>query len=427
MAKDPRPNVVLIILDTLRADVLGCYGSTFGATPELDAIADEGVRFASVIAPSSWTRPSIGAMLTGLEPRRLGLYKEIDEILASEFLTLAEVLKRAGYATFGMTANPNLNALFNFQQGFDEYVDSHVVFGGMGPESDAVAHRTAKLAPAREIYAAAQRFARSHDESPCYLQLVVMEPHEHFRGDKRLSRTEFDDLFTDTKIPNYLRATRQVSLDTADFINELRALPGWNNTLFVLISDHGEGLESHPGVPGSKFHGRLLYESHVMVPWILYHPGSQLPQGTIVEHPVRILDFFPTVLDYLHIPVPQGLDGISLLPLLNGGTVPMPPYFVTETEFARHNKIAVYTDAWIYIENRDAHESLNPRELQQRGGGENGALTDLLATNAAAAAPLREYLERWEEEHPKSPPTRPDTPLSDDERQQLESIGYLKE
>lgn len=426
-AKDPPPHVVLIILDTLRADVLGCYGSTLGATPELDAIADDGVRFASVIASSSWTQPSIGAMLTGLGPRRLGLYNDENEMLADKFFTLAEVLKQAGYATFGMTANPNINSFFNFHQGFDEYIDSHVVFDKMDHESGDVSWRKAKLTSAREVYAATLRFARANTRSPCYLQLDVMELHEYFRGEKKLTRPEFAGLFTDTKTPDYLQAARQVSLDTAAFIEELSVLPGWENTLFVLVSDHGEGLDSHPAVPRSDRHGNLLYESQVMVPWILYHPGFARFQRTVVKDPVRILDFFPTVLDYLRVPIPNGLDGVSLLSLLDGQPVPMPPYFIAETEFHKSNKIAVYDDEWIYIENRDAHKTLNPRELQQRGGGENGALTDLLASNAAAAAPLREYLAQWENDHPKSPPTRQNATLSNDERQQLESIGYLKQ
>ena len=129
-----QPNVVLIIIDTLRADQVGAYGSAAGATPELDALAARGVRFDRVIAQSPWTRPSIGAMLTGCYPRTLGIYDEMDQALDGRFTTLAEALKAAGYTTLGVHSNPNINAFFNFDQGFDAYIDSEVWYGFMHPE-----------------------------------------------------------------------------------------------------------------------------------------------------------------------------------------------------------------------------------------------------------------------------------------------------
>jgi arylsulfatase A-like enzyme len=111
------PNVVLIIIDALRQDKLGAYGFSEETSPEIDRMARQGVRFDSVIAQSSWTRPSIGSMLTSQYPRTLGIYKEKDEVLPHDAVTLAEVLKEAGYTTIGATANANINSSFNFQQG----------------------------------------------------------------------------------------------------------------------------------------------------------------------------------------------------------------------------------------------------------------------------------------------------------------------
>ncbi|MBI4878373.1 MAG: sulfatase-like hydrolase/transferase [Planctomycetes bacterium] len=119
-----RPNVVLVIADTLRADALGAYGNRLAASPELDAIAAAGVLCERVVAPCSWTRPSIGALLTGQYPRTLGLYEEEDEILKESCRTLADRLRDLGYATYGATANPMINAAFHFDQGFDVYLDS---------------------------------------------------------------------------------------------------------------------------------------------------------------------------------------------------------------------------------------------------------------------------------------------------------------
>jgi arylsulfatase A-like enzyme len=118
--KEP-PNVVLIIIDTLRQDKLSAYGFPEETSPEIDRMAEQGVRFDRVIAQSSWTRPSIGSMLTSQYPRTLGIYKEMDEVLPDDFVTIAEALKEAGYTTIGATANANINTSFNFQQGFDHY------------------------------------------------------------------------------------------------------------------------------------------------------------------------------------------------------------------------------------------------------------------------------------------------------------------
>jgi arylsulfatase A-like enzyme len=131
----PKPNIVLIIIDTLRADKLGCYGSPVEASPEIDELAREGLVFQKVITQSSWTRPSVASMLTSLYPRTLGIYKEEWDVLPDEFLTLPEILQQNGYYTVGLTANPNINRTFNFHQGFDDYSDSTVIFPWMKSEA----------------------------------------------------------------------------------------------------------------------------------------------------------------------------------------------------------------------------------------------------------------------------------------------------
>ena len=147
-AREEPPNVVLLIVDTLRADKLGCYGFPADVSPEIDALAAQGVLFEHVVAPSSWTRPSIGALVTGRHPRSLGIFKEQNGILPDAVPTLAEVFAKAGYTTIGITANPHLNRSFNFHQGFDHYFDSDVVYSFMAPTAG-----TARPAPRRRVMA----------------------------------------------------------------------------------------------------------------------------------------------------------------------------------------------------------------------------------------------------------------------------------
>ena len=120
-----------------------------------------------------------------------------------------------------------------------------------------------------------------------------MEVHEWNRKEKSLNREEFASLFSEERSREYLRALRQVSQDIGAFVERLLALPGWQDTLFIITSDHGEGLNSHPDIPESKYHGRLLYESQIMIPLIFYHPKRSLVAKPI-DRPVRLLDIMPT-------------------------------------------------------------------------------------------------------------------------------------
>src|SRR4030042_4918019 len=157
----PRPNVVLIIIDTLRADKLGCYGFPDETSPEIDRFAENGILFKRTIAQSSWTKPSIGSMLTSLYPRSIGIYKEKFDILDDKYLTLAEVLKENGYFTLGVTANPNINSIFNFNQGFDHYIDSDIIWDWMKQEEGNELYSANILPDSRIVFDKALNLAKT--------------------------------------------------------------------------------------------------------------------------------------------------------------------------------------------------------------------------------------------------------------------------
>lgn len=431
--KAGRPNIVLVVVDTLRADALGSYGATSGATPELDRLAAQGVLFERVVAPCSWTRPSMGALLTGLYPRSLGLFVERNQILPRRVTTLAEALHEAGYTTLGATANPTVNSVFNFHQGFDRYDDSLTVFDHVPTRGEHRDYDRDRLASAVQLFDVVLDAVRGGTDFPYYLQLDVMEVHEYGRGALSLTRDEFAARFEGQPNGSYRAAVAQASRDVDAFVRTLSALHGWGNTLFVLTSDHGQGLDSHPGVALSSSHGLLLYESNVLVPLIFYQPrggvGPNGKSGRRVSQPVRLLDVTPTLLDLAGVPVPAGLDGRSLRALLGdtGEAVDLPPYFVTETYFRKPvDKQAVYAGPWTYHRNNDGQRGTDLRELQRAGVAERGRATNEREGHPDVAEALDAYLEEWLALHPKAEPTPFETSLSEDEVRQLKAIGYLE-
>ena len=426
-----RPNLVVIIIDTLRADRLGAYGFGNDASPELDTYAHGGVRFASVFASSSWTRPSVGALLTSLYPRTLGIYDEEGHALNESFTTLPEVLREHGYWTLGATANPNINSSFNFDQGFDHYIDSNVLWEWMPEEPGKKLETEQALHSGTKLYQALEAQLSRVEHRPFYAQVTVMEVHEASReyaagSDPSDPAAEEAEPSPEETERRYFEAVQQASREAHAFIRTLSALAQGEQTLFVVTSDHGEGLSDHPQVGRSRRHGLLLYESQLRVPLILYSTAGDLPAGRVIETPVRLLDLMPTILDYAAVPAPDGIEGRSLLPLLRDedASVDLPETFVAETRFRRHNKIAAYAKEWKYIENRDGHRGTPPRALHRMGVKEDGLRTDRAPGYAAVVDRLASWVRAWEEAHPQAAPTAPDTPLSDSEIAQLESMGY---
>jgi len=407
----------MIIIDTLRADKLGCYGFSENISPQIDRIAENGVIFKKVISQSSWTRPSIGSMLTSLYPRSLGIYKEKYDILHDKYLTLAEILRDNGYSTLGITANPNINSVFNFDQGFETYVDSKVVWGWMKSEKGKKKDLKGinPLQDSKKIFKSALKMVKSVS-NPSYLQINIMDVHEG----ARLAKGGF-------KKRNYLRAISKVSANIDKFIKKTLSVSGWEDTLFIITSDHGHSFAGeHQGVKRMTHtgHGDLIYECQVSVPLLLYHFGKL--KTAKIKKPVRLLDLMPTVLDYLDIPLPENIQGKSLLHLINkDGSVDLPPNFITETNWRKINKVALYSNEWKYIENRDGQTGTNKNELQPMSVSENGIETDKINENVEIGKRMKESLDLWEKSYPKLPRTSTRQQISPAEVEQLKSLGYL--
>ena len=421
------PNLILIIVDTLRADQLGVYGGPEGVSPEIDALAAHGVRFARVIAPCTWTRPSIGAMLTSRNPRALGLYKESQEMLAGRFPTLAEALRARGFATLGVTANPNINSYFGFDRGFDAYADTDVAFSFMPAASEEQLWLERTLPTAgqvlRALLARARALRESGDRRPVYLQANLMDVHQAL--DPRLSFAPFEASFGGERP---LQAVRKVSSEIGSFVEEIARVPGFEDTIVVVTSDHGETYRDHPSLAQPKWHGHLVYETQALVPLIVHRSAQRLPEPRVVERTVSLLDLAPTLVELAGAAPLAGAEGRSLAALLDDPAAPveLPATHVVETAFRNADKIAIYGDAFAYVVNRDGQAGTAPVELQPNGQTVDGASTDQAAKHPDVAQSLALELEAWERSHRREPPTlNPEQP-SQRQIEQLRSIGYIR-
>ena len=322
----PRPpNLILISIDTLRADRLGCYGYARPTTPFLDREALRGVLFEHATAPSSWTYPSHASMFTGLYPGRNGAI-EIKQRMRKDVTSLAEWLGARGYQAAGVVSS-TLFLGYGLERGFEplDYVESN------GPEpSPVTTHALAWL--------------ESVDRSRPFFYLVhYLDPHSDYH-----SRPEYQDPFLTPytgpatgksdqlyeHVAGQIRFTPEDARHLSDLYDggvrqqdaELEKLFGalersglLENTVVVLVSDHGEEFLEHGGV----MHGLTQYEESVRVPFLLWGPG--VPHGVRLPQGVSLVDLMPTVLDLLGQPAPEGLDGMSLRPLWEAPATPRPP------------------------------------------------------------------------------------------------------
>ncbi len=295
-------NVVFVLVDTLRADHLGCYGYERDTSPILDRFAEVGVRFARVRAQSSYTKTSMASIWTAANPPGHGIYR-YSHALAEGLRLPAEIFRDAGFATAGIYRNGWVAPNFGFGQGFDVYVRP-------APSADPVrAQRRAPGAPALkgtdlDVTEAAVEFLRGHAHRRFLLYLHYMDVHQYLYEEESA-------LFGTRYVDAYDNAIHWTDRNLGRLFKELVDLGVMDRTLVVIASDHGEAFYEH----GSEGHARNLYAEVTLVPLVLSLP-FRLPQPVVVEPLVRNIDIWPTVLDLLGLPPLPGAEGRSLVPLI---------------------------------------------------------------------------------------------------------------
>jgi arylsulfatase A-like enzyme/Tfp pilus assembly protein PilF len=299
-AANPHPNIVLITIDTLRADHLGCYGDTSIKTPNIDHLAQESARFSHAYTTVPVTLPAHAALLTGALPLTTGMHDFAGNQLPSGVATLAQVLRMQGYSTAAFLGSAVLDSRFNLNRGFDTYFDHFNFTRGEEIHLDAIERRGDKVVDE------ALNWLNSNSKRPFFVWVHLYDPHAPYAppelyANKYRSRPYDGEIaFADAQVGRLFTFLKDQGVYESSYI--------------VLASDHGEGLGEH----GERTHGFFIYDSTLHVPLIIKIPGAE---PRVIQDEVCLVDVMPTVLQGLKISVPTSVQGRSLLgPILGHST-----------------------------------------------------------------------------------------------------------
>lgn len=415
-----RPNLILISVDTVRADHLGAYGyRRRPTTPRLDRFAADNIRFAWAIAQAPWTQPSHQAMLSGIYPASRG---ELERVY------LARVLWHAGYRTLALTGGGQVDVRFGFDRGFEAFRLSDWIH-----------------APEETV-----RWTASRTSGPFFLFLHTYEVHEPYTHDEfaralppgRLGTTFSKDLwqhmgkvFTEEEMA-YIEALYDGDLRYTDeklgqwF--EAAARAGWlDNSIIVVTSDHGEQFWEH----ATWGHGQSLHDHQLHVPLLVHLPPSvrarlgarALAPGSVVADQVQLIDLYPTLLELLQIPAESRVQGTSVVPLLAGEAMAPREAFAERTNVRAYESKALRTLRYKFIYSFPRRETAldrPPLELfdLRRDPGEQ---TNLAALQPDVVAGLKERVLAISAGGDLAGDSDENPPLDADLAAKLRALGYL--
>jgi len=360
---DKNYNILLVSFDAMRARETSLYNPSLDTTPNLKKFAEGAVVFDNAIAPSSWTLPSTLAIFTGLYPSRHGVTNKLtvpdgkDATLAAETTTLPQLLKKAGYTLAAFTGDAGVSARFGYGRDFEVFVDD-LKFGSFD-HSMPLAEAWLENNKDKKFFMFLHGYDchGQHDPAGGYQRTYAKDYKGKLQGDKveqgkfrelalkhklddgkslepHLNESEFSKADARFYLALYQEKIRLADEKFAKFLKKMDALGLTDKTIFVLVADHGEEFMEH----GNIDHGPTLYQEMIHVPLVIKIPGMAPKR---IETRVSTLDALPTVLAWLGIQMPANLDGLSLLPLMEGQ--PMPDRKVlSETDYRLYSHKRAY-------------------------------------------------------------------------------------
>jgi len=424
-----KPNVVLVLIDTLGAKYLGCYGAADPHSPAIDRLAAEGKRCELAYAPAPWTKPSVASLFTGSMPSRHGVEKMLTGRLSDDFETMAERFRAAGYRTHGIISHMLIRERFGYRQGFEGW-DETSIAGHDGICGEHVTERALEWLDQEE---------KSGNSAPYFLFVHYFDPHYAYQdqpgidliagyhGDlkpgmsigelreRRASMSPEDVRF----LVNLYR--EEIAFTDREIARLLARLP--RDTLVVLAADHGEELMDH----GWIGHTRTLFDEILRVPLIFRWPGVLAPG--VITTPVSLVDVLPTLDELVGLGAADARwEGSSLAPLLRGEATELAPRdLFSEVDFdpaegrapeGRASKAALLRGSWKLIHDR----SRKRIELYDRST-DPAEKTNRLGQDPARDAELEQALLGWESGRPARAAEGAAT-VDPAELKELEDLGY---
>lgn len=425
------PNLILISIDTLRADFLGCYGYDRPTSPSIDRFATQSVLFENAVATAPWTPPSHASMLTGLYPSHHGLKPKntsgiMRDAIRADIPTIAEVLQGKGYQTAAFVRGAVLREGAGFARGFDDFVSM---------EQDHMSSESSGIRAAAETW-----LTDMQSDAPFFLFLHFYDVHSDYNSlpeyEEKFTRpyvgvangttVQLQDVrngFISFGIPEaehlmdlYCAGIRQMDDQFAGLMKFLDDAGLSETTMVVLTSDHGEEFLEH----GSVLHGRSYFEELVHVPLIVRGPG--IPSGRRVSTPVSLVDIMPTAFSLLNVTSPSPLDGIDLRPLWapNGTGVAEPRFLFSEADWGNKSpdikRVVRYGNHKLHLD-----RSTNRTKLYNLADDPDEYF-DIANESSAIMENLRAQLEAFMKTEVVGP-LAPE--LTSEELEELESLGYI--
>ncbi len=312
LEQPPARHLVVVTLDTTRADRLGCYGRQDAGTPTIDALAERGTLFERAYAQTPLTLPSHVSIFTGMNPPRTAIHVNGQEGLPPGIRTLAELLAENGFFSVAAVGGYPVAGRFPVSRGFAMYDDRMV-----DPNNPAGLERDAA-----EVVAAAMRQLDGRKGARLFMWVHFFDPHDPYTPPP-----PFADRYADDP---YQGEIARVDSALAELLGRLRSRLGSEEPLICVVGDHGEALGDH----GEPTHGFFLYESSMRVPFVL--AGPRVPRGRQFSGTVRTVDILPTLLKALDLPIPAGLDGGAIDLSGEGDAHDRPVYIETELPYRNY-------------------------------------------------------------------------------------------
>ena len=428
---DSDVNIVLITIDTLRADHLSCYGYRRNTSPNIDKIAKEGILYTKALATSSWTSPSMASIMTSLYPISHGVshgiirdgkvYKQ--EILSPDLHTLAETLKSNGYTTFGAVANVHMVEELGFAQGFDYYYCEG--FDEASAINDVVFSWEDKIKKSKKFFLWVHYF----DPHGSYLARLPWI-NDYIAELGRLGNTDFSKINMKelrTFIPTFKEKRHFLEQLIALYDSEINYVDYYighliaklrldRNSLLIITSDHGEEFLDHDSVG----HGRTLYQELIHVPLIIKLPfASKNSVNSVNEELVSIIDILPTILGVLGISPPREIKGVNLIDKKKQLKRQKRDYLFSELS-KWHVLSAVLSKNWKYIYNYYTH-----KEELYNIAKDHREMENLIHQETVIAKELKENLINWVSTSPKGPSIIKKVTPTKEIEEKLEALGYI--